>query len=225
MHEVDQDALLRAARAGDEAAFVILFRIHRDPVYRFAYRLPGSAEGAEDVTQECFLGLLGSLRRYDSARASLRTYLLASVRNLALKQLRRRRPEVAIEDYDVPGQPATETKIAVRRAVEALPLGQREPLILFAGPVVWFSPPGHGRILLTLRPREGYEFRKAGEIRDDRVLLRLGGDEIEIRTSASVLTRGAWNVYALEDLTGGRSSAPDVGFGAAGRVEYLLPRR
>ncbi len=131
MDDIDQDALLRAARAADEAAFVILFRMHRDPVYRFAYRLLGSAEAAEDVTQECFLGLLGGLRRYDSRRASLRTYLLASVRNLALKHLRKRRPEVAIEDCDPARQPATETEIAVRRAIEALPLGQREPLILF----------------------------------------------------------------------------------------------
>ena len=94
-----------------------------------------------------------------------------------------------------------------------------------AGPVVWFSPPGHGRILLTLRPRQGYDFHKAGEIRDDRVVLRLGDDEIEIRTSSPVLGHGLWNVYRLEDLSAGRSTGSGVGFGAAGRVEYVLPRR
>ncbi len=94
-----------------------------------------------------------------------------------------------------------------------------------AGSVVWVSPPGHGRILLTLKPHEGYDFRKAGVIRGDRVTLRSGVDEIEIRTAGRVLERGPWNVYAFEDVTGGRPSGCDVCFGASDRFGYAQPRR
>ncbi len=46
--------LLRRAGDGDEAAFLLLYRCHRETVFRFAYRLLGSIEAAEDITQDCF---------------------------------------------------------------------------------------------------------------------------------------------------------------------------
>ncbi len=45
-------------RQGDERAFLDLYREHRTALFRFAWRLTGSAEAAEDVVQECFLALL-----------------------------------------------------------------------------------------------------------------------------------------------------------------------
>ena len=33
------------------------FYAHKDVVYRFVYRMTGSANGAEDIVQECFLAL------------------------------------------------------------------------------------------------------------------------------------------------------------------------
>jgi RNA polymerase sigma-70 factor (ECF subfamily) len=50
--------LVKAARGGREAAFLKLFDEHHLPLFRFAYRLTGSVADAEDVVQECFLGLL-----------------------------------------------------------------------------------------------------------------------------------------------------------------------
>ena len=82
------NALLDAARQGDERAFEVLYRRHRDPVFRFAWRLSGSESAAEDLAHDCFLGLLRAPERFDPDRASLRTYLFAAVRNLALKRLR-----------------------------------------------------------------------------------------------------------------------------------------
>lgn len=80
------EELLRATRAGDEAAFLEVYRRHRDRVYRFAYRMTGSAESARDVTHSCFASLLESPSRYNGRRSGLGTYLCAAARNLSLRQ-------------------------------------------------------------------------------------------------------------------------------------------
>ena len=68
------ERLLGKASRGDEAAFLELYKRHRDPVFRFAYRMLGSMELAEDVAHDCFLSLLKKPEGFDPRRgASLRT--------------------------------------------------------------------------------------------------------------------------------------------------------
>jgi RNA polymerase sigma-70 factor (ECF subfamily) len=141
----EADLLLRAGR-GDEAAFLLLYERHRTPVFRFACRMLGSATQAEDVTQECFLSILRRPEAFRAERASLRTYLCAIARHLALKQLYKRGQETLVDDPPEEasgGAPtsggadplsaaiAAEAAEAVRGAVEALPPLQREAVVLF----------------------------------------------------------------------------------------------
>ena len=140
---ITDERLLAEASRGDEEAFLALYERHRDVVFRFRYRMLGSVELAEDVTHDCFLGLLKRPSRFDSSRGvSLRTYLLAAARNLARKHFRSRRDEDALEDLtNEPSVPARhgplhklldeELAVAVRSAIEALPPLQREALVLF----------------------------------------------------------------------------------------------
>ena len=93
----EAELLLKAGR-GDEAAFLLLYERHRTPVFRFACRMLGSAQLAEDVTQECFLSILRRPEAFRAERASLRTYLCAIARHLALKQLRKRGQETVVDD-------------------------------------------------------------------------------------------------------------------------------
>ena len=58
-----------------KAAFTRIFDEHHLPLFRFAYRLTGSMADAEDIVQECFLGLLRADCGFDERRTSLRTYL------------------------------------------------------------------------------------------------------------------------------------------------------
>lgn len=136
------ERLLNRASRGDEAAFLLLYERHRDAVFRFAYRLLGSTGLAEDITQDCFLSLLRQPARFDSSRASLRTYLLAAARNLSFKQFRNAGHDVAVEELtDELRMPEgaeplrrlldEELSSEVRRAVESLPPLQREALVLF----------------------------------------------------------------------------------------------
>jgi RNA polymerase sigma-70 factor, ECF subfamily len=140
----EAELLLRAGR-GDEAAFLLLYERHRTPVFRFACRMLGSEAQAEDVTQECFLSILRRPEAFRAERASLRTYLCAIARHLALKQLRKRGQETLLDD---PPEAAdgvaggngadplrrvveAEEAEAVRAAVLALPPLQREAVVLF----------------------------------------------------------------------------------------------
>ena len=62
--EVDLEALVRRARAGDHGALGELYDRFRDRVARFATGRLGDAERAEDVTSETFEGVLRGLTAY-----------------------------------------------------------------------------------------------------------------------------------------------------------------
>jgi len=135
----DQD-LLEATRAGDESAFLEIYRRHRDRIYRFAYRMTGSPEAARDVTQSCFVGLLEKPSRYDGQRASLGTYLCGAARHLSLRRASRAWRErslaalPALRPASAPSPLETliedERARVVREALKALAPLHREVLIL-----------------------------------------------------------------------------------------------
>src|SRR5437899_1342874 len=62
------EELLRLTRAGDEAAFTLLYRRHQGPVYRFALQMSGNESIADDATQEVFLALMRESSRFDSSQ-------------------------------------------------------------------------------------------------------------------------------------------------------------
>jgi RNA polymerase sigma-70 factor (ECF subfamily) len=135
----DED-LLRATRAGDEGAFLEIYRRYRDRVFGFAYRMTGSAETARDVAHTCFASLLADPQRYDARRAALGTYLCQAARNLSLRHASRawREPATGVQAdlQTARGASPLETLLEeervriVRQAVSCLPPLHREVLIL-----------------------------------------------------------------------------------------------
>lgn len=138
--------LLSAALGGDESAFLTLYRRRQSAVYRFALRMSGSTEIAEDVTQEVFLALMREGARYDATRSSLSSYLFGIARNQVLRRLERERsfaPLTEVDDEEFGGSTVLtvnhnplgdltrqETIEAVRQAVLALPPHYREVVLL-----------------------------------------------------------------------------------------------
>lgn len=111
------------------------FDDYHKAVYRFAYRLLGRADLAEDVTQDCFLSILREPQRWDAARADMKTYLFSIARNLAFKRYRDERREMQVDEDGAISladqRPDQEISAAVAQAVGRLPDLQREALILF----------------------------------------------------------------------------------------------
>ena len=62
--EAVDDELVAATRAGDEAAFAILFQRHRRSVARLAYRFFHRREQVEDIVQESFANAYFAIASY-----------------------------------------------------------------------------------------------------------------------------------------------------------------
>jgi RNA polymerase sigma-70 factor, ECF subfamily len=138
-------ALLARMKAGDESAFVALYRGHRDAVYRLALLYCGSSAQAADITQETFMQLITHPNHYDPLRGALGAWLCGIARNLARKSRGER--EVATDpaafaddnapmeshiDRDTPLERVLRGEAAeqVRRALAALAPHYRDVLVL-----------------------------------------------------------------------------------------------
>lgn len=137
----DEKLLVDAAQ-GNRAAFQVLYQRYRDPIFRFAYRMLGSVEAAEDVAHDCFLSLIRQPERFDSTKASFRTYLYVAARNQAAKQYSSFGRDAALDDLseeptaadrDAPMAQVLDDELAskVADAIAILPPLQREALVLF----------------------------------------------------------------------------------------------
>ena len=134
------EELVEACRAGEASAFDVLVARWEDRIRGASYRILGSEDEARDVAQEAFMkayrGLAGFKRE---ARFSSWLYQIAT--NLCRDRLRRRksRPQVSLEAMEESGPVIVETRpgaherlqeqdlaLAVRRAIESLPIEQRE---------------------------------------------------------------------------------------------------
>jgi RNA polymerase sigma-70 factor (ECF subfamily) len=115
-----------------------LIDAHYEALYRYAYRLSGSAADAEDLTQETFgkaLARLPQLREPDRAKA----WLFRILRNLYLHQVRdekrhRAVPLDAVGDLAGPGGPAEFPEIdpaKLQHALNEMDEAFRTPIILF----------------------------------------------------------------------------------------------
>ena len=84
----DED-LMQLVRRGQAPAFEVVYERHATAAFSLAYRIVGTRNGAEDVSQEAFLNLWRSGARYDRARGSVRTWVLGIVHHRAIDYLRR----------------------------------------------------------------------------------------------------------------------------------------
>jgi RNA polymerase sigma-70 factor, ECF subfamily len=135
--------LLGRHAAGERQALDELFRRHRLPAYRVAYRLLGNEADALDAVQEGFVKVLTNLPRFEG-RSSFKTWLLRVVSNAALdlgRQRGRREAVAASEPSDGDGGPLVwddptqrlqrdDLRRALDAALAALPESQRQTFVL-----------------------------------------------------------------------------------------------
>lgn len=98
--KADDAALVEAARAGDGAAFGVLFDRWFDRVHDVAYRIVRDREVAAEVAQDTFLAAWQGLDRLEQV-GSFGGWLLRIARNRALNRLERERRSVPVDDEEV----------------------------------------------------------------------------------------------------------------------------
>src|SRR3954451_386231 len=142
--QADDERLLVALRAGDEAALGALVRRHTPAMLRVAMRCGLSDAVAQEAVQDAWLRVLSGLDRFEQ-RSSLRTWLFAILINCARRDADRERRSVpfsavAAGEADLErvaplwapfdgGAPAEE-RSAVRTLVGTLPPSQRAVVVL-----------------------------------------------------------------------------------------------
>ncbi|MEJ5170980.1 MAG: sigma-70 family RNA polymerase sigma factor [Fimbriimonadales bacterium] len=128
------------ARGGDPSAFDRLFARHFARVYRFAYRMSGDADLAEDSAQGAFVRTYRALAGLRDGQSFLK-YLFRAVLNQLKDEARRRsrKPESSLDATDRTGDPnsapdasvaTSERDEALHRAILALPEDFRTVLVL-----------------------------------------------------------------------------------------------
>jgi len=125
--------------AGDADAFAILLRRYRDAYTRFAVRMLGSREDADDALQAAFVRAYRNLARCDDpARfgAWLYAIVINECRTLGARRGRRElrmvRDEAALEGTPASDRPAEDgaLRAEIQRALDRLDPDQREAFVL-----------------------------------------------------------------------------------------------
>jgi RNA polymerase sigma-70 factor, ECF subfamily len=140
--------LVSCAVAGREDGFEELVRRYQRPIAAYVYRMVGDYEAALDLTQEVFIKVYNSLRRYRS-EFKFSTWIYKIAHNAAVDHLRRYggtraatglTGEFEGEQYELPLEssrpsPELESEKAERRAeielvVRGLPVAYRQLVLL-----------------------------------------------------------------------------------------------
>ena len=129
--------LAARARGGSAEALAELYTRFARSLMGVAYHLTRSAEDAEDVLHDVFLGLPEALR-HDDERGALESWLKRVTARVALTRLRaqRRRREVASDGapqgtaLGTPADRGVDDLAALRRAIDRLPETLRSVFVL-----------------------------------------------------------------------------------------------
>ena len=152
----DDEALVRQAREGEEAALDALVSRHHRAVYEVAYRVLGDADLAADAAQDAFVKAIRALPTF-RGDASVRTWLLRIGLNTARSAARKRtsRREVPLEEVSgTLAGPSDPERLAVART-EA----ERAERALAA-------LPEKQRLAVSLRVHHGLSHREIGALTD-----------------------------------------------------------
>jgi len=132
-----------------------LYRRYRAPVQSYLFQLCGSADLAEELTQECFARACAALIGF-RGDSSVATWLFRIARNAYLNSLRRPSPHrvdtdelLAIPDPAAAGDPARSYAAREERALIGIALGQL---------------PEKQRSIILLRDAEGLSYAEIADV-------------------------------------------------------------
>lgn len=135
----DDSADVDRVLAGDAAAFEGIVRRWQGPLVNMAWRYCRDRARAEELAQEAFVRAWRNVAQW-RRESSFSTWLFALAANVFRNELKRvPAMNVPLEDIAEPASPASQSAALeqksrnelVRRAVLALPMRYREPVILF----------------------------------------------------------------------------------------------
>lgn len=159
--EADDAALARAVGDRDEGALNEIYRRHAGPCLGLACRVLSDRTLGEEVVQEVFVRTWRDPGRFDPARGSMRSFLLAQVHGRAVDLLRAESARRAREEREALRNPDVDIDLerevmqlteaeAVRHALSTLSDGEREAIEL-----AYFGGHTYREVAVLLEQPEG----------------------------------------------------------------------
>jgi len=109
--------LVRRCVAGDAAAWEEIVQRYHRRIYNLCYRFAGSADDAQDLTQEVFIRMYRTLNSYDVRRGAFMTWITTLTRNLLVDHFRKTKNDRLTDSLDATASDHE----------DAMPLGDRIP--------------------------------------------------------------------------------------------------
>ncbi|MEW5323674.1 RNA polymerase sigma factor SigW [Geobacillus thermoleovorans] len=139
---------IKAIQKGDQNAYADLVELYKDKIYRLCYRMLGNRHEAEDAAQEAFIRAYTHIDTYNP-EMKFSTWLYRIATNLTIDKLRKRKPDVYLDEEvggtdgltmqaQLPSREASpeeaveslELQETVQRAIERLPEKYRSVIVL-----------------------------------------------------------------------------------------------
>ena len=98
-------SLLRRCLAGDAAAWEEIVQRYERRIYNLCYRFAGSADNAQDLTQEVFIKMYRTLSSYDVERGAFVTWVTSMTRNLLVDHFRKTKHDRMTDSIDASSIP------------------------------------------------------------------------------------------------------------------------
>jgi RNA polymerase sigma-70 factor (ECF subfamily) len=141
MKQIDEGEIIGRVLGGDREAFAVLVDAYKGPVFSLAFRMTGSTQDADDLTQESFLRAFQSLGRFRAGERFfpwLYTVSLNVIRNhlRKVKALPEEATEKGMPDATDPSGDAADAAIGRERGrrlqgyLLKMPVPVREALVL-----------------------------------------------------------------------------------------------
>jgi len=160
VQQLDDDALVAAAKAGRDDAFEELVRRYRNEVFAFSHYFVRDREEAWDLSQEVFVKAYKSLRRF-RGDAAFKTWLMRITANRCKDHLKKRRLEtIPLDEAIHTGHPSEGDDPA--SGAQAAELGKAIDAAV-AG-----LPPKH-QLAFVLREYQGLSYQEMAEVMDCNV--------------------------------------------------------
>lgn len=140
-HDQEQEIIGRVL-GGDRSAFAGLVEKYQGPVFNLAYRMTGSREDADDLTQETFIRAYQNLHRFDRDKKFF-TWLYTIGINLIRNHLKKNVRDIShlaaagssLEQQQINGEGegdvlSDDRMIRLEQVIRKLPVDLREAIIL-----------------------------------------------------------------------------------------------
>lgn len=135
MHQSEEDFLVLTAQGGDRRAIDVLYRQYYQRLFRYAYKVCGTRDMAQEAVQEAWVRAMKTLNKLEDPRA-FRSWLYNLVRWRAIDLLRaasRNGEDLEASVHEATAMPddAADDADELRRAINRLPLVERQIIHLF----------------------------------------------------------------------------------------------